>query len=242
MYKDKKIFTVITARGGSKGLPRKNIKELFGKPLIAWTIEQAKKSKYLDKIIVSTDDEEIAEISKNYGAEVPFLRPKELALDTTPSIDVLFHALDFLRKQGENYDYLVLLEPTNPLRKRDDIDNALKLLIDSEENADSIIGVGKVTHQHPNYLFYLDENKKIIHYENNNINAFSLRQNIKGDIYFPNALIYISKIAALEFNKSFYHAKSMGYLSERWQNYEIDDIYDFLCVEAIMKYKLNEII
>ncbi len=242
MYKDKKMLGVITARGGSKGLPGKNIKELCGKPLIAWTIEQAKNSKYLDKTIVSTDSEEIAEISIKYGGDVPFLRPKELALDTTPSIDVLFHALDFLRNQGENYDYLALLEPTNPLRKKDDIDNAIKQLIDNKEIASSIIGIGKTIHQHPSYLFNLDENKILIPLGANDINTYLLRQKIKNDYYFPNALIYVSEITALEQNKSFYHDRTIGYITERWQNYEIDDIYDFLCVEAIMKFKLNEIL
>ena len=94
MYKNKKILAIIPARGGSKGLPRKNIKPLLGKPLIAWTIEQALASKYLDRVIVSTEDEEIAAISRKYCAEVPFLRPKELARDDSPTIDTLLHALN----------------------------------------------------------------------------------------------------------------------------------------------------
>jgi len=99
MYKNKKIIVIIPARGGSKGVPRKNIKPLLGKPLIAWTIEQAKMSKHIDKLIVSTDDKEIAEISQKYGAEVPFLRPKELAKDESPTIDTIMHAINWFEEK-----------------------------------------------------------------------------------------------------------------------------------------------
>lgn len=110
MYKHKKILCLIPARGGSKGLPKKNIRKLIDKPLIAWTIKQALASKYLDKIIVSTDDEQIAAVSRKYGAEVPFLRPHKLAADKAKSIDVILHALSYLEQQGMRYDYILLLE------------------------------------------------------------------------------------------------------------------------------------
>ncbi len=241
MYKNKKILAVITARGGSKGLPRKNIRELCGKPLIAWTIEQAKRSKYLDRTIVSTDDEEIAEISKKYGAEVPFLRPKELALDTTPSIDVLIHAIDFLKKQGENYDYLALLEPTSPLRKKNDLDNAIATLIENEHLADSLVSLGEIHLEHPAILKIVSNEGFVIPYENEKLTILR-RQDIEQKIYFPYGVIYLSKIDSLVKKKTFYQSKTIAFFIERWQNYEIDDIYDFLCVEAIMKYKLGEIL
>ena len=133
MYKNKTILGIIPARGGSKGLPGKNILDIAGKPLIVWTIERAINSKYLDRVIVSTDDSEIAEISKKYGAEVPFTRPEELAEDTTPMMDVIFHALDFFKSKNMAFDYIALFEPTSPLRKINDIDNAIKQLIDNEE-------------------------------------------------------------------------------------------------------------
>ena len=113
MYKDKTILAIIPARGGSKGLPRKNIKPLLDKPLIAWTIEQALKSRYLDEIIVNTDDDEIAEISRKYGAKIPFIRPKELALDNTPTFEVIEHTIKFYKENlKKEFDYVVLLEPT----------------------------------------------------------------------------------------------------------------------------------
>jgi len=108
MYKGKNTLGLISARGGSKGLPRKNIKPLLGKPLIAWTIEQALASKYFDRVIVSTDDEEIAEISKKYGAEVPFIRPKELAEDNAKGIEVVLHTIDWLKKNDRRKQYDLL--------------------------------------------------------------------------------------------------------------------------------------
>ena len=119
MYKDKKFLAIIPARGGSKGLPKKNIKVMNGKPLIAWTIENAKKCPYIDEIYVSTDSQEIADVCENFGIKVPELRPDYLASDTSTSADVVIHVLDTLEKQGKKFDYFMLLEPTSPLRKKD---------------------------------------------------------------------------------------------------------------------------
>ena len=136
MYKGKTILGLIPARGGSKGLPRKNIRPLLGKPLIAWTIEQALASEYLDRVVVSTDDEKIAEISRKYGAKVPFMRPKESAADEARRIDVVLHAIDWMEKNDNSYDLIMLLQPTSPLRTSEDIDKAIKLFI--SKKADSL--------------------------------------------------------------------------------------------------------
>ncbi len=103
MYRDKTILAVIPARGGSKRLPNKNIKPLLGKPLIVWTIEQANKSKYLDKIIVSTDSQKITKVARRYNAEVPFQRPKKISKDNVPLLDVVIHALEFYKRKGINF-------------------------------------------------------------------------------------------------------------------------------------------
>ena len=125
VYKNKKILGVITARGGSKGIPRKNIKELNGKPLIAYTIESAKDSNYLTRCIVSTDDEELLKSTKQHSADVPFIRPAELAQDKSTSMEVVQHALKWLKENnGEEYDYLMILQPTSPLRTSEDIDES----------------------------------------------------------------------------------------------------------------------
>ena len=155
MIKDHKIISIITARGGSKGLPKKNIKKLQGKPLIAWTIEAAKKSKYLDKIIVTTDSKEISEVAKEFGAEVPFIRPSHLATDNSSSFDTIKHALNFQEFKND-YDIVVILEPTSPLRETKDIDNSLEQLIDSP-TAKSIVGVCKTEVQNP--IFFIPHRK-----------------------------------------------------------------------------------
>ncbi len=124
MYKDKTFLAIIPARGGSKGLPGKNIKELGGKPLIAWSIEAGLKSKYLDEVMVTTDSEEIASIAKQYGATVPFIRPEYLSNDTATTFDAVKHTIDFYRTEfKKEFNYIVLLEPTSPLREIDDMDD-----------------------------------------------------------------------------------------------------------------------
>ena len=127
MYEGKRILGLIPARGGSKGIPRKNIKDMAGKPMIARTIEVGLKSAYIDDLVVTTDDEEIAEISRSYGARVPFLRPAEFAQDTSPTIDCVLHAMGELEKAGQACDCVVLLQPTSPLRIVEDIDHAIEL-------------------------------------------------------------------------------------------------------------------
>ena len=135
----RKTLCIIPARGGSKGIPRKNIRLLAGKPLIAYTIETAKKCPSIHKTIVTTDDAEIAEVASRFGAEVPFLRPKELADDNTPIMPVLRHAISFLEQRGEQYDTIVLLEPTSPLRSVDDVEQAIQKL--AEGDVDTVVGV-----------------------------------------------------------------------------------------------------
>lgn len=155
MYKTFKVLGLILARGGSKSIPKKNIKLLGGKPLIARTIEKAQVAKYIDRLILSTDDFEIAEVAKKYGCQVPFMRPKELAQDDTPDWPVFEHALAWL-KENENWqpDFIVHLRPTHPFRKTSDIDKAIEMLAGNPQ-ADSVWTVGKppVT---PYKMFSLD--------------------------------------------------------------------------------------
>ena len=231
---NKKILAIIPARGRSKRLPKKNIRILCGKPLIAWTIEQAKKSNYIDKTIVSTDDEEIAEVSREYGSEVPFLRPKKLAKDDSPTIDAVIHAIKFLKKKGENFDVIVLLEPTSPLRKYGDLDKAIGKFFKNQKISDSLVSVGQVHLEDPNNM------KKIV---DGYVKPFLENNSLKlQNAFFPYGVIYLSEIDALLKYKSFYQDKTIFYQIERWQNYEIDDIYDFIAIENIMKRKMKYII
>ena len=144
MIKEGKLLALITARGGSKRLPKKNILKLANKPLIAWTIEASLKSPYIDEVIVSTDDVEIAEISRSYGADVPFIRPPELATENASSIDVLKHAVLTLKNLDRHFDYLILLQPTSPLRKATHINEAIQMYVDKK--AKVVISVCEVSH------------------------------------------------------------------------------------------------
>ena len=148
MIGEKKVLALIPARSGSKGLPGKNIINLNGKSLLGWPIEASKNSQYIDKIVVSTDDELIAQTAQNFGAEIPFLRPAELATDESTSIVVIEHALMFFKEKGIDFDYLVFLEPTSPLTEATDINRALEAL-ESNSLADSIVGVSLVESTHP---------------------------------------------------------------------------------------------
>lgn len=238
MYKQRTILGIIPARGGSRGLARKNIREMAGKPLIAWTIEKAASSKYLDRVIVSTDNVEISRIAKRFGAEVPFIRPDELAEDKTPMLDVIIHAVEYLRKNNRRYDYIALLEPTSPLRKENDIDRAIIQLIDYEKEADSLISVGEVHLEHPSIMKEIKEGY-VKAYEKVTKNI-TRRQDLNR-VYFPYGVIYLAKTDKLIEYGTFYQERTVPFCIERWQNYEVDDIYDFMCIEAVIKHELEEI-
>ena len=141
---DLKILALIPARGGSKRLPGKNIKDFCGKPLIAWTIEEALKSKFLEDVIVSTDCERIAEISKKYGASVPFLRPSSASTDKATAVDVINHLIQYLEKVELNFTHILLLQPTSPLRTVVDIDSSVNLLL--SKDASAVFGVCEAEH------------------------------------------------------------------------------------------------
>ncbi len=234
MYKGKNILGLIPARGGSKGLPGKNIKPLLGKPLIAWTIEQALASKYIDKVVVSTEDEEIAEVSKKYGAKVPYMRPKELAADDSPTSDVILHALNWFQKKEENYDYVVLLESTSPLRETNDIDECVKLLIDNEA-AKSIVSVSKLESAHPEFNVIIDEKSSFIKKIDGSTDFRVLKRQDLSNVYFFDGTIYISEVKAFFEKQTFYHNRTLAYIVPRWKSIEVDEIFDLICVEAIIK-------
>ena len=226
------ILAVVTARGGSKGLPGKNIRPMHGKPLIQWTIKSAQNSKYLDKLFISTDSREIADVCEKAGAPVPELRPEELAQDKSSSMDVLVYTIELLEKQGEKYDYLILLEPTSPLRKEQDIDQMIELAVDNPE-ADGVISVGRVHLEHPSIVKKIDENGFICPYFEH-VPTFYQRQE-EDAAYFPYGVGYLVRVDRFKETHAVYMEKMMPYYIDRWQNYEIDDIYDFECIEKIME-------
>ena len=232
-----KILALIPARGGSKGLHQKNIKSLLGKPLIVWTIEEAKKSKYIDKIIVSTDDQEIANISWKNGVDVPFLRPKEFATDTSKTADVIIHALDFVETQNEEYSLIVLLEPTSPLRDAADIDNCIKKLLETPE-AKAIVSVAKLESGHPEFNVVINPEGFIRKCDDSSNFNILRRQELK-DVFFFDGSVYVSWIDAFREKRTFYHEMTLGYIIQKYKLLEIDDLSDFICVEALMDAKIR---
>lgn len=229
MYQDKKILAIVPARGGSKGVKRKNIKELSGKPLIARTIEQAISSKYIDKVIVSTDDNEIANISKKFGAEVPFLRPKNLSTDKSKMVDVLLHALGAVIKDSVFYDLFMLLQPTSPLRTVEDIDKAIESII--TRNAKAILGICEVDH-HPMLTNTLPVNGCMEHFlikdlQNSNRQELPLYYRINGAIYLTYCDYYIRE-------KSFYSDQTYAHIMPPERSIDIDNEIDFKLAELLL--------
>ena len=232
-----RILGLIPARGGSKGIPDKNIKELAGKPLIAYTIKESLKSRFIDRLIVSTDSEKIVEISKNLGAEVPFLRLQELAQDDTPMLPVIKHAIRFLeQKDGYKPDYIILLQPTSPLRNVKHIDEALEKLTQSD--ADSIVSVQEVPHScNPYSVMKLDGEflKPFMEYDE----IRNIRQ-MKPTFYARNgAAIYAFTYDCLMDKNSIYGDKILPYFMKKEESFDIDDIVDFRICELIIQGSLN---
>lgn len=230
MIKGKTILAIIPARGGSKGLPGKNIKEIAGKPLIAWTIEEAKKSKYIDRLILSSEDEEIIEVAQKWGCEVPFVRPKELAQDDTSGIEPVIHAIKTL---PENYDYVCLLQPTSPLRKVNYIDDAIELI--TKLNANSLVSVKKVK-ENPYWMFEIDNNNILNKFINEGI---PIRRQYLKDLYILNGAIYISGTDFLIKNKSFLTDTTIAYEMNEFSSVDIDEENDFELAEFYLTKKNN---
>lgn len=223
---------VIPARGGSKGIVRKNLRLLNGKPLIAWTIEAALNAIGLDRVIVSTEDEEIAEVSKTYGAEVPFMRPAELAKDNTPTLDVLQHTLYHLA-QDESYfpDAIVTLQPTSPMRTSKNIDEALRLF-KADFLADCLVSCIKVPHNyHPESIMTLQENGYLKPYSDKK--GLPSRRQDKSEIFARNgAAIYITRASNLD--KFIVGGNIIPFIMNDHESIDIDTEDDLIRAENIL--------
>lgn len=232
MRKNKKILSLILARGGSKGLPRKNVKPLLGKPLIAWTIEQARDSRYIDRIVVSTEDKEIAQISEKYGAEVPFVRPDELARDESPGSEAILHAMNFFEKGKKPDDILLLLNCTNPIRYKQDIDGVIDKLIDNKD-ANSVVGVVKTTNEHPLWSFKL-KSRYLARFIPRSSRIKNRSRQFLEDAYLPRG-IYATWWEKYKKYKTFFQPNTLPYFFKREQKVDIDDEVDFHLAECILK-------
>jgi CMP-N-acetylneuraminic acid synthetase len=228
----KKIIAIVPARQGSKGLAKKNIIDFLGKPLLVWSIEAARRSKYVDRLIVSTDSTEIAIASEKNGAEIPFIRPSHLSEDNSTSIDVVYHAIEFMREElGENFDLVVLLEPTSPLRTSEDLDLAIEKLAGSP-NARSLVSVGESESQHKTLQFNITDSDFISAGSASSGFVHTRRQDLAKS-YFLDGSIYLSYVHTLFEFMSFVHGQTLTLSLPKWKNIEIDDEYDYVMALAL---------
>lgn len=231
------MLAIIPARGGSKGIPRKNIKLLCGKPLIVYTIEAAVAAKSIDQIILSTDDPEIAEIAGNYDVEIPFMRPAHLAQDDSLAIDNYIYTIDRLNTSNSaQYDEFVVLQPTSPFRSASDINDAIELF--HEKNADSLISVCEASDP-PLWAKKIDSTGKLNDYFNIDIGNKN-RQELEPS-FMPNGAIFILKLSLLKSNCSYYSDKTYPYIMPPDRSVDIDTIFDFEFAEFLMSRSMYKI-
>lgn len=230
MLNNKTFLAIIPARGGSKRLPRKNVLPLAGKPLISWSIEAALKSKYIDKVVVTSDDSEILNISEKYGSSI-IKRPNELASDTASSFDAIVHTIGCEKK----YDYIILIQPTSPLRTEEHIDEAIELLIQKDANA--VISVTLTEHS-PLWCNVLPEDNNMKTFLNQNI--LNTRSQDLDSYYRLNGAIYICNTEKLLENKSFFLKENIyAYIMDNASSVDIDEKIDFKLAELLKMESKN---
>jgi len=226
MKQNKTFLAIIPARGGSKGLPRKNVLNLAGKPLIVWSIEAGLKSRYIDKVVVTSDDKEILDISEQYHATT-IKRPSHLAQDNSTTFDAIKHTIENI----ENYDYIVLLQPTSPLRSSLHVDEAIELL--EQKNADAIISVCEMEHT-PLWSNTLDDTLSMKNFLKNEI--INKRRQDFEPYYRLNGAIYICKTKKLLEEKSFFLKNNIfAYNMDRKYSIDIDSEIDFKLAQILLK-------
>lgn len=227
-----KLLAIIPARGGSKGLPGKNIKILHGKPLIAYTIAEAKKSKYINEIHVSSDDSAILAVAEEYGVKTKFVRPKELASDTSAAIDTYLYCIEKYNTEFNIFfDAIIVLQPTSPLRTVADIDESIELFMNKK--ADSVISYTEENHP-ISWNKYIDEDGKILPLFGD-INDTKNRQEYSKS-YYPNGSVYVFKVDLLK-KRQYFSEKTFAYIMPRNRSVDIDTADDFDYVEFLLLRK-----
>lgn len=219
-----RVLGLIPARGGSKGILRKNIREIAGKPLIGWTIQAARAVQGIDAVVVSTEDPEIAEVARACGAEVPFMRPIELAADETPGIDPVFHALDMLPE----FDAVMLLQPTSPLRTAGDVEGVLAVA--AESSTPSVVSVCAAD-SHPAWMYTLTSGNKLV--AASSARAVARRQDLP-PVYTLNGAIYFAQAEWLRANRRFVDPHTRGYVMPVERSIDIDGPLDWRIAEMLL--------
>lgn len=242
MYNGKKILCIVPARGGSKGLPDKNIKLLHGKTLLGWTLIQAKHSSLIDKIVVSTDSDAISDVAKCHKVEC-IKRPEKYAQDSSPSYEAIVYTIDYLKNHkidSMEFDIVLMLECTSPVRLMDDIDNMIMWLLDNDGYYDSCISIAPASDiEHP-YLSKKEVDGYIVPFMDN-CPVIHQRQELN-EAYIIIGGMYLSKIDNYIKHKTFYQERLLGYKLNRWQKCDINDEIDFITTEAIMKKYYEQLI
>jgi CMP-N,N'-diacetyllegionaminic acid synthase len=230
MINNKSILAIIPARGGSKALPRKNLLQFGGKPLIAWTIEAARQSKYIDRFILSSEDAKIIEVSRSLGCEVPFTRPEFLARDDVPASQAILDAV----QRVNHHHYVLMLQPTSPLRSVWDIDACIEMA--SGVDAESIVSVTEVR-QNPGWMFTISEERRLRR-------AFDMRtfpsqrQNLER-YYILNGAIYCAKTAWFTRKKTFIDVETIPFVMSPESSIEVDDEFDLMLAEFLLNKRLQ---
>lgn len=228
MINNLKVLALIPARGGSKGIKDKNIYDINGKPLIAYSIIAAQNSKYVDDVVITTDSEKIKKVAESFGANVPFLRPAELASDNSKTIDAVVHAANTLKELGRDYDILLLLQPTCPLRTTEDIDNSLELFV--SKGCVALVSVNKVK-EHPILMRKINEDGMM----DNLLNLPStIRRQDMPPIYKVNGSIYINLVKELR-NDTSLNDNPLAYITDDEHSVDIDDLDDIERVKNILR-------
>ena len=224
------ILAIIPARGGSRGLPRKNVQLMAGRPLIGWSVEAARSAPVVSRVIVSTDDQEIADAAREAGAEVPFSRPTDLAGDTATTLDVVVHALDFLASsEGYEPDWIVLLQPTSPLRIADDIEAAVRL--QKKRSARAVVSVSAVDHP-PEWSRRLSPDGVLLPW----LGAETLARRQEGNIvYRINGAIYLIEPRTLRFEGTFFPDPTHALIMPAERSIDIDKQWDFHLANLVLK-------
>lgn len=225
MIHGKTILAVIPARGGSKGLPRKNILPLGGRPLLAWTVAAARGARLLDRFVLSSEDQEIIEVAKSVGCEVPFVRPRELAADDTPGIAPILHALRVL---PERYDYVVLLQPTSPLRIASDIDDCIERC--HSMGASACVSVTPAT-KTPYWYYRLDEQERLCPLLDG---PRATRRQDLPECFLLNGAVYVARTQWLLETKTFLTDETLGWVMPRERSLDIDSREDLALCEVLL--------
>lgn len=228
MYQGKKILGLVVARGGSKGLPRKNVLPVCGKPLIGWTIDAAKQSSLLDRLVLSSDDSEIIDVASEWGCEVPYRRDKALANDTATSVDVVIDCLQRL----SGFDYVVLLQPTSPLRNTEDIDSAIRKCLDNGAPACVSLSEAK---ESPYWMYSLTERGAVSPILDS---RYERRQDLP-PVFVLNGAVYVADVQWFLQHRSFLSSETVGYVMPSERSLDIDTAADFDQLKVVLQSRIG---